>query len=168
MSDQRVPITGSAPNQSEQIRDQPRWSLAVNPDQKAGVTVTLRRRPSPAAAQMEEQLLSGQAGTLSREQAAEAISADPRDMAAVRAFLEQQGLTITSESLTARTLKAEGTVAQMEKAFSTHIGWIEDSAGNRSLSYLGNLSIPQSLDGIIVSVIGLDQRTIARAHGTGS
>ena len=82
----------------------------------------------------------------------------------MRAFLEEQGLTITEENAGARTLKVKGTVKQMEQAFSTQIGWMEDAAGHRHLSYRGSLSIPQSLDGVIVSVIGLDQRPIARPH----
>lgn len=114
---------------------------------------------------METQLLSGQAQRLPREQAEQQLSADPRDMSAVRAFLEQYGLTVTEESPAARTLRVKGTVQQMEEAFSTHMGWIEDSAGNRHLSYQGSLSIPQSLDGIITSVIGLDQRPIAKPRG---
>ncbi len=164
MSDQRVPLPGSAPRTAGETGFQPRWSSALDPNEKASVTVTLRRRQDSAAAEMEEQLLSGQARNLPREQAAQQLSADPRDMAAVRSFLEQHGLTITSENMAARTLKAEGTVAQMEQAFSTKMGWLEDATGNRHLSYQGPLSIPQSLSGIIVSIIGLDQRPIAKPH----
>jgi kumamolisin len=164
MSDQRVPLPGSAPKIADKAGSEPRWSSAVDPNEKTSVTVTLRRRQDSAAAEMEEQLLSGQARSLPREQAAQQLSADPRDMAAVRSFLEQHGLTITSENMAARTLKAEGTVAQMEQAFSTKIGWVEDATGDRRLSYQGPLSIPQSLAGIIMSVIGLDQRPIAKPH----
>ena len=164
MSDQRVPIPGSEPNTSNSTGVKPHWSFAVDPTQKVSVTVTLRRRQSSAAAQMEEQLLSGQAPSIPREQAEQAVSADPRDTAAVRAFLEGYGLTVTDENMASRTLKAEGTVAQMEEAFSARIGSVEDSADHTHLSYQGSLSIPHSLDGIITSIIGLDQRPVARRH----
>jgi kumamolisin len=163
-----VPIPGSAPNTGTETGAQPRWSSAVDPNEKAGVTITLRRRQDSAAAQMEKQLLSGQAHAMPREQAAQELSADPRDVAAVRAFLEQHGLTISDESMAARTLKAEGTLQQMGEAFSTRIGWFEGAGGNRHLSYEGSLSIPQSLQGIIVSVIGLDQRPVAKHRGADS
>lgn len=153
-----MPIPGSAPNNGLQ----PRWSSAVNPNETASATITLRRRADSAAAAMEQQLLSGQAQPLAREQAAEQLSADPRDMTAVLSFVDEQGLTTTQENAAARTIKVEGTVEQMERAFGTQMGWVEDSAGNRHLSYQGALSIPQSLAGIITSVIGLDQRPIAK------
>jgi len=167
MSDPRVPLPGSAPNTSGltgsgQTAAQPRWSSAIDPTEEVSVTVTLRRRRDSAAAEMERQLLSGEAQALPREQAEQELSADPRDMAAVESFLDQHGLTITEENIAARTLKAQGTVKQMGEAFSTCIGSFEDSAGNCHLSYEGSLSIPQSLAGIITSVIGLDQRPAAR------
>jgi kumamolisin len=162
MSDQRVPLPGSAPSPHAEAGAQPRWSSAVDANEKASVTITLRRRHDSAAADMEKQLLSGQGRSIPREQAAEQISADPRDITAVRSFLEQHGLTVTEENAAARTLKAEGTVQQLGEAFSTRIGWFEDSAGGRHMSYEGSLSIPQSLADIIVSVVGLDQRPIAK------
>lgn len=113
---------------------------------------------------MEEQLLSGQGHALSREQAVQATSADPRDMSAVRSFLEEHGLTITQESMESRTLKAEGTVAQMEETFSTRLAVAEGAASHEHVSYSGELSVPQSLAGIITSVIGLDQRPLAHTR----
>lgn len=166
MSDQRVPLPGSEPKQPSGTGAQPRWSPAVDPDEKASATVTLRRRHDSAAAAMEKQLLSGEARPLPREQAAHELSADPRDLAAVRSFLEQHGLTVVNENAAARTLKIEGTVPQMEEAFGTKMGWLEDASGHRHLSYRGPLSVPQSLDGIITSIIGLDQRPIARRHSS--
>lgn len=151
-----MPIPGSAPKTGAQ----PRWSSAVDPDQLITVTITLRRQGS---ADLEKQLLSGHA-PLSREEAAQQLSADPHDVAAVRSFVEQYGLKIVDENAAARTLKVQGTVQQMQEAFSTKIGWFEDSAGSRHLSYQGPLSIPESLSGTITSVLGLDQRPIARSH----
>jgi len=165
MSDQRVELPGSAPN----LGLQPRWSsAAADADQKVTVTITLRRQRSTAAADLEKQLLSGQFQAPPREQAEQELSADPRDIAAVRSFLEQHGLTVTEENAAARTLKVQGTVQQMAEAFSAQLGWVDDDAGNRYLSYRGALSVPESLGGIITSVIGLDQRPVARLRGTSS
>lgn len=165
MSDQRVPLPGSAPK-SEGA--QTRWSPALDANEKITATITLRRREDSAAAEMEKQLLSGQARAMPREQAAQALSADPRDISAVRSFLEQHGLTITEERADTRTFKVEGTVQQMGEAFGTRLGRVQDARGNHHLSYNGELSIPESLSGIITSVIGLDQRPVAKHHPLGS
>lgn len=163
MSDQRVELPGSSPGNGPQ----PRWSSAADPNQKVGVTITLRRQRSSAAADLEEQLLSGHFQAPPREQAERELAANPGDLAAVRSFVEQQGLTVTDENAAARTLKAQGTAQQMAEAFSVQLGWFDDTAGNRHLSYQGALSIPKALDGIITSVIGLDQLPVAK-HGGAS
>lgn len=159
MNGQRVQLPGSTPNMGSRAR----WSSAVNPNQKLSVTVTLRRQRNSAAG-LEEQLLSGQFHALPREHAAQQLTADPRDVAAVRSFLEEHGLTVTDENASARVLKAEGTAQQMADAFSVRLARFEDAAGQTHVSYEGPLSIPQSLEGVITSVLGLDQRPIAKHH----
>ncbi len=160
MNGQRVELPGSAPNTGAQSRS----SSALDSNQQMSVTITLRRQGNSAAAALEEQLLYGQFRAQPREQTAQELAADPRDVAAVRSFLEQYGLTVTDENLAARTLKAKGTARQMAEAFSVRLGLYEDADGQSYVSYQGPLSIPQSLDGIITAVIGLDGRPIAKAH----
>ncbi len=167
MSDQRVELPGSAPSTRDEPGAQPRWSSPADPNQKVSVTITLRRKRNSATAALEEQLLSGHFRAVPREQAAEELAADPRDIAAVRFFLEQNGLTVTDENAAARTLKVDGTAQQMAQAFSAQLAWFEDASGNRHLSYQGPLSIPQSLEGVITSVIGLDQSPIAKRQEGG-
>ncbi len=162
MSDGRVELPGSAPVLRDEAGAQLRSSSA-DPNQKVSVTITLRRPENSATAALEEQLLSGQFRTVPREQAAQQLAADPRDIAAVRSFLERHGLAIIDENMAARTLKAEGTAQQMAEAFSVRLTWFDD-AGSNHLTYGGPLSIPQSLAGIITSVIGLDQRPLAKHH----
>jgi kumamolisin len=111
---------------------------------------------------VKQQLLSGEFPEISREEAIQAMKADPNDMAAVQSFLQQHGLTIVKENPDARTLQIAGTVRQVDEAFGTQLGWVGDAKGRQHLSYQGPLSVPQSLAGVIVAVLGLDQRPMAR------
>ncbi len=108
--------------------------------------------------------MSGNFARVPREQAEQMLSAAPDDLAAVRSFLSQHGLTITKESAEARTLHVQGTVQQMDAAFGIQLGWLENAQGQRHLGYEGALSVPESLSGVITAVLGLDQRPVATHH----
>lgn len=158
MSGPRVALTGSAlSREGEQHR-----IAAADPNQQVVATVVLRRRAS--AAKLGEELLAGIAEPISREEAAQ-IGADPQDIAAVRDFAAQSGLKVVDENPAARTIRIEGTVQQMDAAFGVKIARFENPEGHQFLSYQGTVSIPASLESVIVAVLGLDQRPAARHHG---
>jgi kumamolisin len=161
VGDERVQIPGSAPK----FRATERWLSPTDPEKKISATIILRRRKGPGDREkLQEELLSDSFGPVSREQAAQALEADPDDLAAVRSFLEQYGLSITKESAEARTLHVEGTAEQVSEAFGTRLGWFEDADGHRYVSYEGPLSVPESLSGVMTAVLGLDERPIAKHH----
>src|SRR5205823_2351329 len=102
MSDQRVEIPGSAPK----LRAEERWSPNVNPDEPVTATVVLRRgEDSLSSSQLEERLFSGQFQPISQEKAGELVNADPKDFAALRAFLETHGLRLEGETSQTRTFR---------------------------------------------------------------
>ncbi len=111
---------------------------------------------------MAQDLLSGSARRLSREEASQFLRADPADLAAVRAFVHEYGLKIVSENAEARTLRVEGSLAQVGKAFGVYLQLRTDEHGKEYLSYHGPLTIPAALEGKVDAVLGLDQRPIAR------
>lgn len=156
MDGQRIEIPGSAPKRDATER----WSSAADPNQQVDATVVLRRRSE--AAEIGQQLQSGHRP--SREEAEQAVAADPADMAAVQSFLAQHGLTLTQENAAARTVHIRGTVQQMNDAFGIQLGWYEDAQGRRHLSYEGALTVPASLSGVMTAVLGLDLRPIATHH----
>lgn len=161
MTEPRVPITGSAPRHGSKIQ----WLAAAPPNQEVSATITIRRSPATAASpDAGEQLLSGKAPRLSREEAAQAIAADPDDMAAVHSFVQQYGLTIVEENAQLRTVRVEGTVQQMEKAFGVQLRLAQNAKGQQYLSYEGSITVPKPLAGIITAVLGLDQRPVAKHH----
>ncbi len=157
MSGPRVALTGSTPaREGEQHR-----IGAADPNQRMVATIVLQRRPS--AAKLGQELLAGVAQPISREEAAQ-IGADPQDVAAVREFAVQNGLKVVDENLAARTIRIEGTIQQMDAAFGVNLARFENPQGHQFLSYQGEISIPASLQGAIVAVLGLDQRPAAKHH----
>jgi kumamolisin len=157
VSEQRIEIKGSTPKQlGAEIGP-------ADPTQMLTVTVLLRRAPS--APNIEKELLSGDFQPVARENAAAIMGADPADLAAVRAFLDRYGLKVVGENLAARTIRAQGTVQQMEAAFGAQLLKFKTADGSEFLSHSGPILIPANLSGIIIAVLGLDQRRIAEPRG---
>jgi subtilase family serine protease len=155
---QRVEIAGSA----AKPKIVGSWSSA-DPNQPIGATIVLRR---PAqAADLSEQILSGGFKPTSEGAAEQALTASPGDLAAVQAFIQAQGLSVTSENAAARTIQVQGTVEQMSSAFGVSIGSVSDSSGTAHLTYRGTISVPADLKDIVTAVLGLDQRPVAQRRG---
>lgn len=153
VSQPRTDIYGSTPKQLGAALG------PAEPGRTLSITILLRRAPS--ASNIEKELLAGTFHAVGRENAAAILGADPADVAAVRAFLQQYALKIVAEDVAARTLRAEGTVQQMENAFGVRLMRYQAPDGGEFLSHQGAISIPVALSGIIVAVLGLDQRRIA-------
>ena len=70
-------------------------------------------------------------------------------------------MTVTGSSTAQRNVKVSGTVVQMESAFCVKLHACQ--IGRQTyLFYEGALTIPASLDQVIVGILGLDQRPVAR------
>ncbi len=150
MDGRRAEIPGSAPLHSSNAQ---RGSLDAG--QQLTATILLRRRPG--AVDPGEQLLSGNFEPISRDDAAEQMGADPQDLNAVESFAREYGLTLTAVNPAARIVKVEGTATDFNRAFGIDLG----SVGNY-VSYSGPITVPESLAGVVVAVLGLDNRPVAR------
>ncbi len=151
MNGERAEIPGSSPKHSEDASR----SSPLAPGEELTATIVLRRRPgSPYVA---EQLLSGQYQPVSREQAEELTGASEQDVAAVEAFAKQYGLEVVEADPAKRVVKVTGSAEALNRAFGIEIG----SFGNYT-SYSGPITVPASLDGVVMAVLGLDNRPIAR------
>jgi kumamolisin len=159
LSDDRVPLEASRLHEAAGFQG----GTAVPPSQSVEATILVRRRPAAGAGQRIEAILRGEEPTLSREQAAEALGADPEDLRRVVDFAASYGLAVTESSPAKRSVKVSGTVAQMEAAFGVNLRGCR--AGEKTyLCYQGALTIPASLDQVVVGVLGLDQRPVAQPH----
>ncbi len=110
----------------------------------------------------------GQAGgpaRVSRAQFRAQFSADPVAVKAVKTFARQFGLAVeaTPAQLEARTLKLSGTRDQLEKAFGVTLSEQPHGKGTYRVRE-GAIYIPQSLEGLVEAVLGLDNRPQAGAH----
>lgn len=138
------------------------WS-AADPDRQIAATIVIRR-PAQAAA-LSQQILSGDFKPASQAAAEQALAASPDDVAAVQGFIQTEGLTVSSENATARTIQVEGSVSKMSSAFGVSIGSVSDPSGKAYLTYRGSISVPATLKDIITAVLGLDQRPVAQRRG---
>ena len=87
-------------------------------------------------------------------------------VAAVRAYLETNGLTVEGVSPDRRVLTVTGTVAAAERAFSTQLHSYE-AGGQRFHARSGSISVPAGISNLIEGVFGLDTRPFARPHLVG-
>ncbi len=112
-------------------------------------TVVLRRRaPLPA-----------DPGLLSRAELAASYGADPADVELTRRTLGRLGVTVESVDAGSRRLRVSGPAGAVAAAFGTALVRVGDRRARR-----GGLTLPAALDGVVVAVLGLDDRPQARAH----
>jgi kumamolisin len=163
-----VPLSGS---ERSEIAGATPAMQPIDNSEVITVTVLLRRRAAVPAA-----LVAGPE-TVSTSELGEAYGADPQDAQRVADVLREYGLTVTERQLPSRRLKVTGTLADLSRAFGTELRSVEsphpDGSGHVRHRYrTGGLSVPAPLDGIIIAVLGLDDRPQARpqfryGHGNG-
>jgi kumamolisin len=152
-----VPLPGS--DRSELPSAVP-TGTTLDPQATITVTLILRRR-----AEVPSELVTGPQ-TITTGELAERYGSWPSDVELVRSTLQELGLTVTEVHVGSRRVMASGTVAALSAAFGTtltlvtsdHLGMGPETHRYRS----GSLSVPSALDGVLVAVLGLDDRPVAR------
>jgi kumamolisin len=103
---------------------------------------------------------------LTREEWADAHGAADEDIAAVTAFAAQSGLTVTGVDAARRAIALSGPLHAAVDAFGAQIeGRYAPNASAAADSYrarTGSLTVPSELDGVVVTVLGLDDRPQAQ------
>ena len=133
---------------------------AVPADESLKVTVVLRRnekgRNTTGAAAMPR---------LSYQQFPDAMGAAQTDIDQVETFAHHSQLTVVESSQSKRRVTLTGTAAALTKAFGTKLMRCQiKQDGLTFRERRGALTIPAELEGIVVAVLGLDSRPIAKAH----
>jgi kumamolisin len=137
-----------------------------NPAERIEVHVVLRRH---AQARFDVLLGKIEAGDpsvkpLSREAFAKEFGAAAEDIAKVKAFAAQSGLTVVREDPAARTVVLGGTIAQFQTAFNVELQHYQHHSIGQYRGRTGVISVPDDLSGIVTAVLGLDNRPQARPH----
>ena len=100
---------------------------------------------------------------ITRTQYRQQYAADPAAVKAVRAFAKEFGLRVVEEHAARRTLLLRGTPAAMQKAFGVTLMQAEVEGITYRVRE-GSIALPAELQGLVVAVVGLDNRPQAKPH----
>jgi kumamolisin len=100
---------------------------------------------------------------ISRGEFAARYGADPGVIDQVKAFAKEYDLTVTEIAPERRTVRLEGTAANMSKAFEVPFERFEVE-GTRYRARTGPIQVPEELAGSIEAVLGLDDRPHVKPH----
>jgi len=130
----------------------------TDPNLLVEVSVVLRHRRSLNLNDLQGRILS-------HEEFASTYGADPASIERIRAFAAANNLTLIDHpsQIARRTVKVQGTVANLEKAFDVTLNDYEHRSG-RYRGRTGHIHIPADLVDIIQGVFGLDNRPQAQPH----
>jgi kumamolisin len=133
------------------------------PSAEFRVTVTVRRRNELPSIEAQSKQKPGERTYMTREEHAEKHGADPADIAKVEAFARENGLRVTDTNASQRTVTLSGSAAAYNNAFGVDLKMYKSG----EVAYRGregDILIPENLQGIVTSVIGLDNRPFAKPH----
>jgi kumamolisin len=132
------------------------------------ISIVLRSKDAPQLQQSLEQAEQGHTTTdrfLSPSEFDRRFGASPEDLAAVRAFAAEHHLTVVSEDSGSRIVKVSGSVQQVREAFGVDVLTYENEVGTGMYrGYVGEVQLPANLVNVVESVLGLDNRPVARPH----
>ena len=135
-------------------------------DERLEVTVRLRPKHALPKAQDMLKLSSVPLKQLTHAEYAERYGADVKDLALVRKFAKGYNLHVVRESVSRRSVILSGTVANFNRAFGVSLqvyAYPEGTYRGRT----GPVQIPSELGAVVEGVFGLDNRPVARRHGSG-
>jgi kumamolisin len=133
------------------------------PSAEFPVTVTVRRRNELPSIEAQSKLQPGDRTYMTHAEHADKHGADPADIAKVAAFARENGLRVTNTDAGQRTITLSGTAPAYSKAFGVELKMYKSG----DVAYRGregDILIPETLQGIITSVTGLDNRPFAKPH----
>ena len=138
----------------------------VASDDRVFVTVVLRRQRAEELEAHLERVASQPPHArehLTREQFAAQHGASLDDLAELRRFAEEHGLTLDRAHVAAGTAVLSGPVEAVNRAFGVELHHFDHPDGSYR-SYIGELTVPESVAPMVEAVLGLDTRPVARPH----
>ncbi len=127
----------------------------LDPKEKIDVTIDLSGPEMPAADEYVGQ-------TLTPDELAEKYGTKKADADKVAKVLRKFGLKVEEVSLASRSMRVSGTIAAMEAAFRPGLALMRSASQGEYRGRQGSLQIPAELKGLVKSVLGLDQRRMAK------
>jgi kumamolisin len=135
----------------------------LDTSERAELTLVVRRRAELPAGIVEGPTV------LTSEQLAGQYGADPADVDLVRRTLTGLGLEITAVHPASRRITVAGTLGQLSTVFGAELRLVSSPApkGHGVVTHRyreGPLFVPAPLEGVVLAVLGLDDRPQARPH----
>ena len=101
---------------------------------------------------------------LSKPQLAATFGADPQEMQAVEDWAKSCKLKVVEADAAKRRVKVSGSVAAINKAFDVQLNDYRHPDGYEFRGREGQVHVPESLFGVVESVLGLDTRRVGRSR----
>lgn len=132
----------------------------VQPQERVEVTVTLRRKNAGSANS------AGFANhRVAHQEFADRFGAAPQDLDLVESFAHHAGLTVVDSNASKRRVVLAGTADSVAAAFGTKVACYKiDTTGPTYRGRTGELTVPEELKDVVVAVLGLDNRPVAKPH----
>jgi kumamolisin len=127
----------------------------LDTSQRIEVTLVTRRREDLPA-----DVVTGPVN-LSRDELAARHGTDPADLALIRDVLGRFGIEVTGADAGARRVTVAGSIAAFSRAFGASLRLVSapHPGGPAQHRYrVGGLHVPAELDGVVLAVLGLDDR----------
>ena len=138
----------------------------VDSTQRITITVLVRPRSKgdrPPSALASSAAAVGKRRYLARADFGAERGADPADLTRIEQFAHQHNLTVAEASVEKRAVKLEGTIADLTAAFRPKLKSYR--IGRRIFrGRTGGISVPEELAGIVVAVLGFDNRPALSPH----
>ena len=134
---------------------------SIDPAEIAYITVRVRSSGDRAELERKAHELSnqplGERKYLSREKVAQQYGANTTDLDLIEKLAQQHNLIVVHRSTAQRSIVLKGRLGDLLKAFPADLRIYHHATGTYR-GRLGEIKIPQSLDGIITGIFGFDTR----------
>jgi kumamolisin len=132
----------------------------IDPEHPKNVTVVLRPKEKIDLAARR----AAGAPHLTYAEMASNYGADPADVENLEAYAAENQLTVSEVHMSERTVVLRGRTADVLKAFNVELKLYADRNGDVFTGREGYIYVPAELSDAIEAVMGIDDRSAARAH----
>ena len=138
-----------------------------NPAQRINLSIYARQNPHPLDATVRSldalsADLPGKRQYLSTEQFESVYGADPADLDKIATWARANKLDVVESSVPMRRVQVQGSVQDIERAFSLELNEYQHPHGAQYRGREGEIHVPSELLGVVEGVFGLDTRQVGR------
>jgi kumamolisin len=153
------------PGSARKLVPSARLIAKSDPNQRITVSIYVRRNPNPSAEVLQKvatfgKQLPGEREKITSDEFNSIYGADPADLKKVADWAETVDLKVADQSVAKRSMRVEGTIGAIEKAFNIELNEYDHPQDGRFRGREGDVHIPSELLGVISGVYGLDTRKV--------